>query len=211
MAYLRRYTGANNRKGTAMQTLFITFAAGALAALGAIAPAQANTELPPPSHTAPNLSGLHDFDFLMGEWRLHHRRLKERLAGCHEWQEFDSTSTASPILGGYGNIDDNLIYLPGDTYRAVTVRTYDPKTGQWAIWWIDGRDPFGNLDPAVKGRFVNGVGTFYSDDVFKGKPIRVRYIWSHITPTSAHWEQAFSPDGGKTWETNWTNDLEKVS
>jgi hypothetical protein len=194
-----------------MQTLLVTFAAGALAALGAIAPAQANEELPARTQAAPDLSGLHDFDFLMGEWRVRHHRLKERLANCHEWVDFDGTSKASKILGGFGNIDENVLDLPGDAYRGFTVRTYDPKTAQWAIWWIDSRDPFAKLDPPVKGRFVNGVGTFYADDTFKGKPIRVRFVWSRITPTSAHWEQAFSPDGGKTWEVNWSNDFERVS
>ena len=76
----------------------------------------------------------------------------------------------------------------------------------WSIWWFDGRTP-SELDPPVTGRFENGVGTFYSDDTFKGKPIRVRFTWSNITAASAHWEQAFSADGGKTWETNWTTDF----
>jgi hypothetical protein len=92
----------------------------------------------------------------------------------------------------------------------VAPRAYDSKTGQWAIWWIDGRNPFGNLDPPVKGRFVNGIGTFYADDTLRGKPIKVRFIWSHITQTSARWEQAFSPDEGKTWETNWLQRIERV-
>jgi hypothetical protein len=66
------------------------------------------------------------------------------------------------------------------------------------------------VDPPVKGRFVNGVGTFYTDDTLRGKPIKVRFTWSHITPTSARWEQAFSPDGGKTWEPNWLQRLERM-
>jgi len=89
------------------------------------------------------------------------------------------------------------------------VRTYDPKTGTWSIWWHDGRNP-GDLDPPVKGRFKDGVGTFYSDDTLRGKPIKVRFTWSGITATAAHWEQAFSGDGGKTWETNWTADFSKI-
>jgi hypothetical protein len=83
------------------------------------------------------------------------------------------------------------------------VRAYDPKSGDWAIWWLDGRNPHGPLDPPVKGHFENGVGHFYADDTLNGKPVRVRYTWSHITAASAQWEQAFSPDGGKTWEVNW--------
>jgi len=87
---------------------------------------------------------------------------------------------------------------------------YDPVSGQWAIWWLDSRDPFANLDPPVKGNFVNGVGTFYSNDMLNGKSIRVRFVWSNITADGAHWEQAFSPDGGKTWEVNWTTDFKRA-
>jgi hypothetical protein len=80
----------------------------------------------------------------------------------------------------------------------------------WGIWWLDGRDPTSNLDPTMKGHFLKGVGTFYADDTLRGKPIRVRFIWSHITAASAHWEQAFSADAGKTWETNWVTDFTKA-
>ncbi|MFK2874558.1 DUF1579 domain-containing protein [Dyella lipolytica] len=156
---------------------------------------------------APHLSSLHDFDFLVGNWRVHHRKLKERLAGSHDWVEFDGTCSMRQLMNGWANVDDNVMSVPGSAYRGVGLRSYDPKTGLWAIWWLDGRDPFGNLDPPVKGHFVNGVGNFYSDDTLNGKPVRVRYTWSHITSTSARWEQAYSPDGGKTWETNWVMDF----
>jgi len=112
-------------------------------------------------------------------------------------------------MAGWGNVDDNLINLPGDIYRGVGLRSYDPKSGQWAIWWLDSRNPFGDLDPPVKGTFENGVGTFYADDTLRGKKVRVRFTWSQITSTSAHWEQAFSPDGGKTWEVNWTMEFKR--
>ena len=155
-------------------------------------------------------SGLHDFDFLAGEWRVHHRRLKERLAGCNEWVEFWGESKAQLTMGGQGNMDDNLINLPGGAYRAVTLRAFDPKAGLWSIWWLDARYPQGPVEPAMRGRFENGVGLFLADDVFNGKPIRVRFIWSNVTQTTARWEQAFSPDGGQTWETNWCMDFSRV-
>jgi hypothetical protein len=145
--------------------------------------------------------GRDDFDFFVGRWRVAHRRLRRRLAGDTEWEEFDGVSEMRQIVGGLGNVDDNIIELPAGTYRAATVRAFDPATGLWSIWWIDGRNP--RLEPPVHGRFENGVGTFLGDDVFEGRPIRVRFIWSQITPRSARWEQAFSPDGGATWETNW--------
>jgi hypothetical protein len=153
------------------------------------------------------MSGINDFDFLIEDWRVHHRRLKERLAHNDDWEVFEGTSSARKILGGLGNMDENMIELPSGTYRAATIRTYDPAKQLWTIWWIDSRKP-GHLDPPVVGRFENGVGTFYADDQFNGKPIRVRYLWTH-TP-NPHWEQSFSDDGGKTWETNWTMDFTKA-
>jgi len=178
----------------------------ALASASAVRASQDN----PSKIDAPNLSGLHDFDLRVGKWTAHHRRLKERLAGSHEWQEFEGTCDFRSLMDGWANMDENVFDMPGGVYRGVTLRAYDPKTGQWAIWWLDLRNPFGDLDPPVKGRFENGVGTFYADDTLRGKPIRVRFIWSKITATGAHWEQAFSPDGGKTWETNWTTEFKRA-
>jgi hypothetical protein len=178
--------------------------------LGAATAAHASQDNPPPKGTQPNLSGLHDFDLRVGEWVSHNRRLKERLAGSHEWVEFDGTQSFRLLMDGYANVDENVLSLPGDVYKGVTLRAYDPKTGQWAIWWLDGRNPFGEMDPPVKGRFVNGVGLFYANDTLRGKPVRVRFTWSGITANSAHWEQAFSPDGGKTWEVNWTTDFSRA-
>jgi hypothetical protein len=161
-----------------------------------------------PSGDEQSADGRDDFDLLMGNWRVHHRRLKERLSNNHEWIEFEGTSTAQKILGGLGNMDDNVLYFPAGNYCAVTFRTYDRVKKLWSIWWIDSRNP-GPLDPPVVGRFENGVGTFYADDTFKGKPIRVRYLWTNLS-TTPHWEQAFSEDGGKTWEINWTMDFTRT-
>ena len=110
---------------------------------------------------------VHDFDFYMGSWRIHHRRLVERLAGSDEWQEFEGTSTAWPILDGAGNIDDNVLELPAGDYRAISLRTFDPATNEWSIWWLDGRNP-SRLHPPVVGGFENGIGTFIAPDTFQG-------------------------------------------
>lgn len=148
-------------------------------------------------------SSAHDFDFLHGHWRVDHLRLRERLCGCSDWARFDGTCTAWPLLGGHGNVDDNLLHLPGGSYRAATLRTHDARTGQWSIWWLDGRHPH-RLDVPVVGRFENGVGTFFADDVLDDRPIRVRFRWTDTQTASPGWEQAFSADGGLTWEGNWT-------
>ena len=188
---------------------FARLAGIVLIAAGASFSASAAQDVPS-SETARDLSGLHDFDFLYGEWRVHSWRLKERLAGSTEWEQFDGTIACRKYMEGWANVDDTVFNMPQGVYRGVAPRAYDPKTGQWAIWWIDGRNPFGAVDPPVKGRFVNGVGTFFADDTLRGKAIKVRFTWSHITKTTARWEQAFSPDGGKTWEVNWKQELERV-
>ena len=145
----------------------------------------------------------HDFDFLAGRWRVRHRRLRERLAGNHEWQEFDGTCVNQPILGGIGNFDDNLIELPAGTYHGASLRAFDAPSRRWAIWWVDSRFPH-TLDPPVVGSFERGTGTFYADDTFAGRPIRVRFRWTDTLTPSPRWEQAFSVDGGARWEINWT-------
>lgn len=194
-----------------MKSSRVTLVAVLLAAvLGSLAPAHSSQDNPKKAQAA-NLKGLHDFDFLVGSWQVHHRRLKERLAGSHGWVEFEGTCTMRQLMDGRSNVDDNWLKMPEGEYRGVGLRAYDPQTGQWAIWWLDGRNPFGELDPPVKGRFEKGVGTFYSTDTLRGKKVRVRFTWSQITPTSAHWEQAFSPDGGKTWEVNWRMEFRRVS
>ena len=151
-------------------------------------------------------SGAGDFDFFIGNWRVAHRRLKERLAGCTEWLEFDGTCVTQKILGGRGNMDDNFLDMPGGAYRAVTLRSFDAATEQWSIWWLDGRHP-GSIGTPVVGRFESGVGSFFADETIAGKPIRVRFFWTMPTPDQPRWEQAFSPDAGATWETNWIMDF----
>lgn len=147
-----------------------------------------------------------EFDFLFGDWLVRHRRLAARLAGSDVWEEFDGLSTTRPILGGMGNIEDNLIHFPGGSYRAVALRTYNAATGAWAIWWNDGRAPH-ILDVPVIGQFADGVGTFFAANTFDGKPIVVRFVWSDVSGGTPRWEQAFSLDNGQSWEINWVMDF----
>jgi len=153
-------------------------------------------------------TGSADFDFFIGTWRIAHRQLKQRLAGCTEWLEFGGTCSTSPLLGGHGNVDDNVIDHPSTPYRAVTLRSFDAATGNWSIWWLDGRFP-NRIDVPMVGGFDSGKGTFFADDTFNGTPIKVRFLWS-ADPNRPRWEQAFSTDGGGTWETNWIMDFTRV-
>jgi hypothetical protein len=149
-----------------------------------------------------------DFDFLFGRWTVQHRRLKRRLVHSDEWEMFSGTCESRTILLGQANLDENVLESPDGTYHAVTLRAYDPSTKTWAIWWLDARHPH-QLDPPVRGGFESGVGTFFSDDQFENNPIRVRFIWSNIEAKSARWEQAFSENGGLTWETNWVMEFSR--
>jgi len=147
-----------------------------------------------------------DFDFVIGDWFVKHRRLNRRLADCHDWTEFDGEMSTQKVLGGFGNLEDNRLNFPDGEFRAVALRAFDKESGTWAIWWLDGRFP-GQLDVPVKGRFEDGVGRFYADDNQDGVAVKVCFLWSCSDPDTLRWEQAFSADNGVTWETNWTMDF----
>lgn len=155
----------------------------------------------------PSDSGAADFDFFIGSWRVQHRRLKERLVGCQAWETFEGSTVVQKMLGGLANVDDNLLHLPDGDYRALTLRSFDAASGQWSIWWLDGRQP-GRLEVPVVGGFSPGLGCFYADDTLDGRPIRVRFMWTvRAESGQPRWEQSFSADGGDTWECNWVMDF----
>ena len=153
--------------------------------------------------------GHSDFNFEYGTWRTHYRLLKKRLANNHEWVTCEGTSVIRPFFGGYGNIEDGDLMCPNRYIGGLTIRTYSAATHQWTIWWAtkkDGIDP-----PAQVGHFdADGTGEFYAHDIQVGKHVIVRFKWTHPNGVP-YFEQAFSADNGKTWETNWTTTYERVS
>lgn len=144
----------------------------------------------------------HDFDFFVGSWAVKHRRLKQRLVGSRDWQEFDGTCRCWSLLGGLANVNERIAHRPDGTSHGLGLRAFDAKSGTWADWNLSSKEPH-KIDVPIIGRFENGVGTFLSDDTHEGIPIKVRGMFSKIAPASLQWEQAFSTDGGATWETNW--------
>lgn len=147
-----------------------------------------------------------DFDFLFGEWRIANRRLKRRLVGSTDWEEFASTSRVWPVFGGAGNVDE-ITFADGTS--GLTVRLFDPVTRRWSLNWASSDS--GVFFPPLFGEFTDGVGVFLGDEVQDGTPARIRFLWSRITPDSARWEQALSVDGERTWETNWYMDISRRS
>jgi len=148
--------------------------------------------------------GSHDFDFWMGSWKIRNRRLRERLKGSTTWDEFEATGVARPLLGGIGNEDVYRTDFSGG-FTGMSFRFFDKATRQWSIYWADSRK--GTLDPPVVGSFTGEVGIFEGVDTLEGRPIRVRFTWSRVATPEPRWEQAFSDDGGKTWETNWVMEM----
>jgi hypothetical protein len=150
----------------------------------------------------------HDFDFLFGRWSVRNRRLTRQLAGSEEWEEFAATSVTRPLLDGLGNEDEFRTDHDGGMI-GMAFRFFDEGTGQWSIYWADSRRS-GLLDPPVIGSFSGGVGVFEGSDVLDGKAIGVRFVWSNTYSSEPRWEQAFSEDGGQTWETNWIMELSRI-
>ena len=143
--------------------------------------------------------GRRDFHFLYGRWAVAHRRLKERGAGCQDWDEFAGTAFCQGLMGGLCNVDENDLAERG---QGLSFRTFDVETRRWSIYWVSSAS--GLLQAPVNGRFANGTGLFHGEDVDGGRPVAVTYLWDRITHEQARWSQAFSYDGGATWETNWT-------
>lgn len=177
------------------------FAVILLAALGVIAPANAEERSTMPDTVTGDQSGADDFDFLFGEWRVHHRI--KRPVDTGQRSEFEGTVSNRGLIDGSANVEEHSFDRPTGVTHGIAIRAYDAKSAEWAIWWIDSRVPHNPMDPPMKGRFENGVGTFYSDSTLDGKPIKVRFIWSGSETGTPRWEQAYSDDGGKTWAANW--------
>jgi len=154
----------------------------------------------------------HDFDFIYGDWSVHHRKLRDNTdPGCDEWVEFDGTSEAFPVLDGVGHIDQIRAPNPpdGPSFIGMTVRLYDPADQVWRIWWSSTRRP-GVLDPPMVGGFDGTHGTFFGTDEVDGRPIHLQFDWYADGPSPV-WEQRFSFDAGTTWLLNWVMTFTRIA
>jgi hypothetical protein len=159
---------------------------------------------------APRRDGAHDFDFLIGDWKAHVKRLPDRLVGSTHWIEYDGISRHKKLLDSNANFEEFDVEnrAQGLRIKAQTLRLYNPDSHQWSIYLLDlDKGTLGT--PPVVGEFTGHRGEFFDQEDWKGRAILVRYQWTDISPKSARMEQAFSADGGKTWEVNWICELSR--
>ncbi len=189
-----------------------TLIAAALATGTGVAVA-AKAEAVPTAETSavdPHRDGAHDFDFLIGDWNAHVRRLPNRLVGSTDWIAYDGISNHKKILDSNANFEEFDVRSPEKNLRikAQTLRLYNPQSHQWSIYLVDVDKGTLGLPPVV-GQFTDGRGEFFDQEEWNGRAILVRYMWLSISSSAARMEQSFSPDGGKTWEVNWICELSR--
>lgn len=158
----------------------------------------------------PNHEGAHDFDFLIGDWKAHVRRLPDRLVGSNKWIEYDGISNHHKILDSNANFEQFEVWSADKTQhiKAQTLRLYNPVSHQWSIYLVDVDKGTLGIPPVV-GQFTGKRGEFYDQEDWKGRMIIVRYVWLDLSPHAARMEQSFSPDGGTSWEVNWICELSR--
>jgi hypothetical protein len=181
--------GAANR-ATTLTILAATLIAGCLAS-------RVGAQESPPTHR----DGRHDFDFELGNWKTHIRRLVHPLTGSTTWSEYDGTSVVRKVWDGRANLLELEVTGPAGHIEGLSLRLYNPDSGQWSLNFSSSAG--GTLGQPTIGEFRNGRGEFYDQETIGGRAVLVRFVISEIRPDSAHFEQAFSIDGGKTWEVNW--------
>ena len=158
----------------------------------------------------PQRDGSHDFDFLIGDWKAHVRRLPDRLNHSDTWDVYDGISNHHKLLDSNANFEQFEVQAAGthQPFRGQVIRMYNPASHQWSIYGLDLDKGEVGLPPLI-GQFAGKRGEFFDSELRNGRMVQVRYVWSDLTPKSARMEQSFSPDGGKSWAVNWIVDLSR--
>lgn len=152
-------------------------------------------------HPSPERDGQHDFDFEIGTWKTHLRRLQHPLTGSTTWVEYEGTTVVRKVWNGRANLVELVADGPAGHFEGLNLRLYNPESRQWSLNFANSSG--GTMSEPTIGEFKNGRGEFYDQETFDGRAILVRFVILDITPTSCRFEQSFSDDGGKTWEVNW--------
>jgi hypothetical protein len=157
-------------------------------------------------------NGREAFDFIFGRWMVRNRKLVDVAdPGCEDGVEFEASSEAFPVLGGYGHVEHLRRGPPcGDSFEGFTLRLFEPTTQTWKIWWSSTRAP-GTLDPPLEGRFEADHGVFECEDEIAGRSVVDRFEWLTANPEAPRWQQSFSYDGGQSWKLNWVMDLRRAT
>lgn len=195
---------ADSPESPRRRRLLKTATVGGLALGLASAPALAQTAAAKAATPSPGKPG--DFDFLTGEWKIRHRKLKSAATG--EWDEFDGEATCWSILQGVGHVEE--LRIPARDFNGMGLRLLDLESKVWSDYWVNAKS--GVLGAAgLTGGFVDGEGIFEARDVENGKPVVYRGVWDRIVPGKSHrWYQAASRDDGKTWDISWTMDWRRA-
>lgn len=194
--------------GMKMKKLVAYAALCAVLSLGALAQTT-NSSNAGSAQMSQERDGQHDFDPLIGSWKFHLRKLMKPLTGSNDWVEFEGTGVCYKLWDGRSNLDTVELDSPAGHIEGVTLRLYNPQTHEWRLYWANQK--IGILDVPQIGKFdKNGHGEFYAQDTINGKTVIVKFDWSRMNTDSPHFEQSFSPDGGKTWEVNWITDQTRM-
>jgi hypothetical protein len=145
--------------------------------------------------------GQHDFDFEIGTWRTHLKRLAHPLSGSSEWVEYEGVTTVRKVWNGRANLVELTADGPDGHFEGLNLRLYNPRSRQWSLNFANSSG--GALGQPTIGQFIDGRGEFYDQEDFNGRAIFVRFVITPLDADTIRFEQAFSDDGGKTWEINW--------
>jgi len=154
-----------------------------------------------PSSPTVAVEGQHDFDWEFGTWKTSLKRRLRPLSGSNDWVEYEGTTTVRKVWNGRANLVELDVTGSTGHIEALSLRLYNPESRQWSLNFSSSAG--GTMAIPTVGEFKAGRGEFYAQETFGGRSILVRFIISEFSQKSAHFEQAFSEDGGKTWETNW--------
>jgi hypothetical protein len=181
--------------------LIVLGLAVALQPLPGLARQSSDASTPPASQASANRDGQHDFDFEIGTWHTRLSRLMNPLTGSTTWVKYEGTTVVRKVWDGRANLVELNVEGPAGKIEALSLRLYNPESRQWSLNFSNSKG--GTMSPPTIGEFKNGRGEFFAQETLNGRAILVRFVISDITPNSCRFEQAFSDDGGKTWEVNW--------
>ena len=177
-----------------------------MAAVLAASAAAAQTAPPEKPQVQSLRDGQHDFDWEFGTWTTKVRVLRNPLSkAAPDWAEYQGTSVVRPVAGGRFNLVELSVQGPAGGIEGASLRLYNPQSHRWSLNYANARS--GLLTAPVEGDFDGrGCGIFYAKDTLDGRTIRVRFVITEVSSSRAHFEQAYSADGGATWEKNWVAD-----